>query len=315
MDLTQLQYFRMTAQMGSVSRAAATLFVTQSTLSKSITALERSLGTKLFDRVGNSIQLNESGRVFLEYAEKILDLSYEAAQAMLGADNPETGTVIYSVPSGGILSDLEADFLERHPNIHLKQRLLNTEQALAALQKRELDYAFSFQPIRGPGIDWRPLCRVRFVATMSQDNPLAKNAHIPLSALQGQKFFANNINSDNYQLFTRLIIRAGFVPDIIYEGDDLLLSMRFITRNGAVSVNADFNYCDALESQIYVNNRICAVPISDEWAKTDFGVARLQGRYINRTAAAFYEYIAAAVSARADAEAEDRRGDTAAPCS
>lgn len=295
MDLTQLQYFKTTAHMGSVSRAAATLFVTQSTLSKSITSLERSLDTKLFDRIGNSIQLNEAGRVFLSYVERILELSSEAQQAIQAADDLETGTVIYSVPSGGILTDLETVFLREHPNVHLKQRMLNAEQALTALQNRELDFAFSFQRIRAPGIEWRPIRDVHFVAIMSANNPLAKREGIPLIALKDEKFFANNINYDNAQILTNLFKKAGFMPDMIYEGDDLLLSVRFIEKYGAVSVSTDMDCCQDLQRLFYLGvsgeHTICKVPITDEMASVEFGVARLQGHYLSRTAFAFYQHI------------------------
>lgn len=295
MDFTQLQYFKATAHIGSVSRAAASLFVTQSTLSKSITALERSLGTKLFDRVGNSIQLNDAGKIFLDYTERILDLSFEAQQAVQNADDMETGTVIYSVPSGGILTDLETLFMHQHPNVHLKQRMLNSEQALNALQNRELDFAFSFQPIRAPGVEWSPIRDAHFVAIMSTDNPLSKQKSIPLIALKGEKFFANNINSDNTQILTSMFKKAGFAPDILYEGDDLLLSARFFEKYGAVSVTTEMDCCQDLNALFYQNPEgtpsICKIPIHDEAAHVEFGVARLQGHYLSRTAFAFYQHI------------------------
>lgn len=300
MDLTQLHYFKTTAHMGSLSRAASTLFVTQSTLSKSITALEKSLGTKLFDRVGNSIQLNDFGVRFLDYAERILDLSYEAEQSVIGADDPETGTVTYSVPSGGILSDLESEYLIRHPNIHMRQRMLNAEQALAALQNRELDFSFSFHKLQAPGIVWRPLHHVRFVAIMSTSNPLASRDGIYLREMKNEKFFFNNVNSDDSQLVTTLFKEAGVVPDAIFEGDDLLLSVHFIRDYGAVSVSTDMNYCGDLERLFYAhestsNPPICKIPILDETACVEFGVARLQGHYLNRTATAFYQHIVSAL--------------------
>lgn len=301
MDFTQLQYFKTAARMGSLSRAAGVLFVTQSTLSKSITALERSLDTRLFDRVGNSIHLNEAGRVFLDYAERLLDLRLEARQAIQAADDPETGTVVYSVPGGGVLTDLETDFLRGHPNVHLKQRVFSAEQALSALQNRELDFAFSFQKILAPGIEWRPIRESRFVAVMSPSHPLAGQESIPLIALKDEKFFVSSINSDNAQLLTGMFRTAGFVPDILYEGDDLLMSARFIEKHGAVSVTADADFCQDLVNLFYTdahgNAAICKVPIRDEAARVEFGVARLQGHYLNRTAFAFYQHIVSGLTA------------------
>lgn len=302
MDLTQLQYFKTTAQMGSVSRAAATLFVTQSTLSKSITALERTLGTKLFDRVGNSIHLNQAGQMFLDYAERILDLSREAQQAVQDADDLETGTVVYSVPSGGILTDFETVFLREHPNVHLKQRMFNAEQALQALQNRELDFAFTFQKIQAPGIEWRKIRDVHFVVIMSANNPLSRHEGLPLMALKDQKFFLNNVNSDNSQLLTSMFKKAGYMPDVIYEGDDLLMSVRFLQKYGVVSVSLDMNFCQDLQTMFYKGMGgepiVCKVPITDEFANVEFGVCRLQGHYLSRTALAFYQHIVESIQSQ-----------------
>ena len=57
MDLLQLRYFCEIAKQESVSKAASILHVSQPSLSKSLSTLERDLGIKLFDRIGKSIVL------------------------------------------------------------------------------------------------------------------------------------------------------------------------------------------------------------------------------------------------------------------
>ncbi len=295
MDLLQLKYFSTTARMGSISKAATRLFVSQSTVSKSITALENALNVKLFDRVANGLQLNEAGRSFLRYAVQILELVDQAEKMVKNEDLPETGTAIYSVPCGGVLTDLEAGFLERYPRAHLKQRLLNSEQALRALQNRELDFAFSFQLLSAPGVEWFPICKPHFVAIMSAGHPLAGADTISLAALKNESFFANNINSDNAEMFTSLCKQAGFVPNMLYEGDDMLLSLKFIGENKAVSLSIDMPFSEIMQSLVYGDTashpKICKVPISDELPDIEFGVSLLRGRHQNKTAQAFFEYV------------------------
>lgn len=70
-NLTQLEYFMEVAECESMSRAADRLYVSQSTVSKSIAALEEELGVDLFTRNRNKIFLNEYGRVLQQHCENI----------------------------------------------------------------------------------------------------------------------------------------------------------------------------------------------------------------------------------------------------
>lgn len=72
MQILQLQYFCAVARHGNISRAAEELWISQSALSKAISALENELEVRLFDRVGRSINLNETGQFFLAQATQIL---------------------------------------------------------------------------------------------------------------------------------------------------------------------------------------------------------------------------------------------------
>ena len=55
MDLTNLRYFLAVAREGSMTHAAETLFISQPTLSKRMSALEAELGHKLFRRSGSAL--------------------------------------------------------------------------------------------------------------------------------------------------------------------------------------------------------------------------------------------------------------------
>lgn len=72
MNLDQMHYFTIVAQLENVSKAAESLHMTQSSLSKNILKLEEEIGTPLFDRRGKKLILNEQGSRFLETCSKAL---------------------------------------------------------------------------------------------------------------------------------------------------------------------------------------------------------------------------------------------------
>ena len=75
MDLLQMRYVTAIAGLGSMTKAAETLHVSQSALSLSCKRLEEELGVKLFVRDGRYLKLTEAGSVFVKKAAAILDES------------------------------------------------------------------------------------------------------------------------------------------------------------------------------------------------------------------------------------------------
>src|SRR5947209_5339619 len=72
MELAQLRYFAVTAQLQHMTQAAQALSITQPSLSQAIAKLEDELGAPLFDRQGRAIRLNPFGAAFLTWVEQAL---------------------------------------------------------------------------------------------------------------------------------------------------------------------------------------------------------------------------------------------------
>ena len=72
MELQQLKYFKAVAEIGKISDAAESLFISAPALSTSISRLEKELGFTLFDRTNNKIVLNQQGRLFSRKAKQAL---------------------------------------------------------------------------------------------------------------------------------------------------------------------------------------------------------------------------------------------------
>ena len=90
MELSQIKYFIMAAQMQNISKAAQILNITQSALSKSISNLEDELGVLLFDRSGKKVTLNNNGKNFLVHAIHSVQELDTAVSAARKQDVPPT---------------------------------------------------------------------------------------------------------------------------------------------------------------------------------------------------------------------------------
>ncbi len=79
-----LLYFWVVSREGSIVKATEKLRVAQPTISGQIRELENALGEKLFERVGRSLALTETGRVVQRYADEIFGLGQEMLQTLKG---------------------------------------------------------------------------------------------------------------------------------------------------------------------------------------------------------------------------------------
>ena len=94
MDLRQLEIFLKVAELGSFSRAAEALFLTQPTVSEHIRTLEDELGVRLLDRLGRGAAVTRAGHLLSSYATRMLALSREARQAMDGFQGRMRGELL-----------------------------------------------------------------------------------------------------------------------------------------------------------------------------------------------------------------------------
>jgi DNA-binding transcriptional LysR family regulator len=90
-DVHSLKVFAAVAQNMSFTRAAETLFLTQSAVSHQVAALEKELDTQLFERRGRTIELTAPGRVLLERARRVFAALDEATDAVKQAAKPGQG--------------------------------------------------------------------------------------------------------------------------------------------------------------------------------------------------------------------------------
>lgn len=149
-----LLYFWTVAKEGSIARASEKLRLTQATISAQISAFERTLGEKLFNRVGRSLVLTETGRVAFRYADEIFTLGREFMDTLKG--RPTGQPLRFRVGIADVLPKLIAQRL-LEPAFQISQPLRvmchegKTDSLLAQLILHELDLVLTDSGV-GSGI-------------------------------------------------------------------------------------------------------------------------------------------------------------------
>lgn len=144
MELRQLATFVAVARVLSFTRAAARLNYAQSSVTAHVRALEQSVGTPLFERIGKGVQLTAAGERLLVYADRILELREEAYAAVQPGPGGSGRLVVGTVESlttyrlVPVLADLE----RRYPELELSLRPGLGAATQLAVQQGSCDLAF-----------------------------------------------------------------------------------------------------------------------------------------------------------------------------
>ena len=122
MELHQLHAFAAVARERSFTRASHRLHLTQPAVTRAVAALEAELRTRLFDRLGRTVQLTPSGETLLRYAERVLQLTEEAKAAVTDIETGSAGRLSVGASSTlatYILPPLLARFRQAHPAVEI----------------------------------------------------------------------------------------------------------------------------------------------------------------------------------------------------
>jgi DNA-binding transcriptional LysR family regulator len=176
MELRLLVTFEKVATVGSFTRAAAELSYAQSSVTSQIRALEDSLGTPLFDRLGSRIRLTEAGERLLPYARQIIELGEEARAAVVGAEEPSGALAVGTMESltSYRLPPLLELFHHRYPKVRLSLRTTLGDETRQALRQGTYDVGFLMEPeTEHAGLESRVLAPEPLVLVAAPSHPLA----------------------------------------------------------------------------------------------------------------------------------------------
>lgn len=269
MDFTQLVYFVEIARLQNVTKAAERLHVAQPALSQSLQKLEQELGTKLFDRIGKSIRLNEDGRIMFRYSEQILELYHNAREELADRLKSETGTIkLKFLCASDLIPDIISSFQAFYPGIGFK-----------IVQSSELmDYDFcitstynNVAPENG-----RLLHDEEILLAVPPGHRLARRKRCRLEDLKEDSFISLDAGKQLRRLTDTFCKAVSFRPNIVLECDNPALVRNLI----AAELGVAFVPADTWE-QIY-NDRIGYLHIERPVCVRSIFITWPQNKYISR---------------------------------
>ena len=241
MDITALEYFKIIAESGSLTKAAHQLHITQPAMSAMLKKLEEELGVELFDRSPNRIHLNKAGEVTLVHVNTILrNVEQLKADVLSAARQSQTLSIAFC--DQGVRWFSAPRFSVAHPEVRVNDDLYEGDDAVELLHERVYDLMVTPQKIQDASIQSLPFLPDQVYLSVPEDSNLAERdsisiREIPAQALlypqiggyfmtQIEKVITENhlpltLVKNNYNVTQRLIRTTNFLATISTLSMDL----------------------------------------------------------------------------------------------
>lgn len=208
----QLEAFVHVARLGSFTKAAQAMHVTQSALSMLVRELENALSTRLVNRTTRNVEVTAVGGEFLMRAERVLD---DLGHAIKNVDQMvahEKGRVVVAAPlvlSSTFLPPIIAGFKARFPGIDFVLRDSLPDQVLPNVKSGVADLGVGTFDLDDPDLDSALLFQESLVAVFPRDHALAAVKTLTWQHLQGEAILTQPRASVFRELAERGFAQAG----------------------------------------------------------------------------------------------------------
>jgi LysR family transcriptional regulator, transcription activator of glutamate synthase operon len=292
MDIKQVQFFLAVVTTGSFSAAADELYVTQSSISKQIIALEKELGIALFDRSKRKIELTQAGETFLKHARN-LNTDYLTLLTELSDYKPAPNFSILTIPviaQYGITTHL-ARFKTAYPKLNFTLDEREAASILPALNNHQYDLAF----IRDYALDseiysYLIIAGDKLQVVVSENHRFAGRESVSLAELADENFIMFDRGTTIHELTVDACRQAGFQPRIFYA------SLRVESILGLVSSNSGIALMMKKIFDFHRPPDVVAIPLQ-ETIESNLVLAWLKNKTLAQPARVFIEFMEKRLSA------------------
>jgi len=225
MNYNHLYYFHIIAQEGSIARASRRLRVSQPTLSEQLKQMESFFGTKLFDRKGGAMRLNNSGRRALNFTEGMFDIAKRLVASFETAPEPpkirlDIGVVTTCARS--LMTD-RLVMLFKDDSVIVRVRQGDNQYLLHELVSSGLDVLITDtlpSQASDRGIDVRTITSPRLMVISDKQRAASLTEDVPAS-LHGQPFIHYTTQSSYRWEIDQYFRELAVEPHVVAEADDV----------------------------------------------------------------------------------------------
>ncbi len=238
-EVLDLKAFLTILDMGSFSRAAKALNMSQPALSRRLRSLESTLGTALLERTTRHVEVSSVGRTLEPFVRRMVDEFETTLSAIAEFGSQSGGTVtIACVPTAAFyfLPRVISAFHVLYPDIRFRIFDLSADPALDAVARGDADFGVNFLGASHQELTFTPLIEDPFVLACHHKHALARKRKVLWSDLEQTALVGVSRTSGNRMLLDAMLGRHNIHLKWFYEVNHLSMSLGFVEAGLGASV-------------------------------------------------------------------------------
>ncbi len=238
----------MLAEKRSYAAAADALFISTSSLSRHVSALEQRLGVPLFVRTSRSVQLSRYGEILLPYARRLVQAEDECLDKLERVKRSDGAGLrvgaYFGLAAHGLMTQI-AQFVSENRDLVLEMKSAENDNLLEPLRRGRYDLVFVQEewPAAEDGLERLTVEVDTLVAVFPAEHMLAQAESVRLTQLREETFLIQNMQRVPQLLATEAFRRAGYEPkqaqlqiagvgnlELVAQGMGIVLTLGAIAR-------------------------------------------------------------------------------------
>lgn len=287
--LKPLRAFCQTVRLGSVSRAAEALFVSQPAITLQLQALERDMGVGLFERSGRRLTPTREGQLLYELAQPLVEgldgLESVFKDKVAGLDAGELNIAANSSTILYLLPRIVEHFRAEHPDVRLTLHNAITADGTDLLRADAVDLAVGSMMDVPADLSYAPIYRFEPLLITPPDHALAHKPRLELADISPYGLILPPKRQITYRLVD-LVFQQHRVPyTVALEVGGWEVIKQYVAMGMGVSIVSSICLTDA------DRGRLATRSLKEWFPSRSYGVIVRKGKYLSPQARAFVELI------------------------
>ncbi len=239
MDTDSLRWFQQIADGVTMTEVSQIEYVTQSGISRALSRLEVEVGAQLLRKTGRNLRMTVAGAAFKRHVDALLHQLDDGLAAVDQLVDPETGTVaLASQLSLGtwLVPNLISSFRADYPDVRFEIQQVRDELTTSVLQDSRLDVEITTVRPTDRSMQWHHLLLEPLWLAVPRGHRLSSHDRLRLADASAEPFIMLRRPSLLRRQSEELCDRAGFEPDIAFEGEDIPTLRGFVTAGLGVAI-------------------------------------------------------------------------------
>lgn len=239
MDLKQLTYFITIARVGSFSRAALLLHVSQPSISNAISNLETEIGSPLFERTTRQIRLTKTGELLQDRSTELLKQFAIMKEELQDVIHGEEVKIVFGMieSAHNWFAQVIKDFKQQFPAIQFSViDTLYNSSVFKTLENHDIHATISNQEINHNSITKIPLYQEKFVVIFPKGHPFSEKETVSLAEISKEPLITGMPIFETCKQILSAFETLHLTPQVAYEIERFEMAKSLVECHLGVSI-------------------------------------------------------------------------------